>query len=622
MANLYSIPQFFGFKKGIADNLLDRGIASEAINVDTTDGALQTIPGSINFPTRFKDVNNATIHAVTQPIIMWRGPDGTRRYVANNLVFGPVAGSAQQIRAFTSDEQDLLEQFCGSSDPTCFTTMIGGVPSTLLLQEGVRPCVVEDGADLSSACVIREFGSGMFLTSDAITAIEMDPVDTSKVLKITITRLMTDDEISRCLYAGVYFMANASDTEDFAAAAVSDVAVGSTSTVITLEVPVAGVTVGNYAKVRGGLSDMENHLFAEFYGRLFAAGDPDHPRRLYWSCLPGDGRTVEDWTADDASPDTGGGHVEIGLEGKIVCLFAMPSQLLIFKEREVYRLYGATPSQYTLERVFVSESTVVYSHRSVASVYGTPYWVNAEGLWMYNGSSVQRVDGDRSIQSYLREYSLESRFFYQWPSAGYSMPKICEFWDDRLFFMQPLGRSIVAFDLMTGASTEIRLDPHAYCFDMRATDVGLVYSVGTDDYTFKESTWRLLLFGLNSKDSLSDVEARGVHNYGPLPNSEVIPIDAVWESPYITFGEPSYRKQLRRIGFEITGSVKLLVSSPEDVHYEKVLLDTTNLYRRMEWLTVDMPFETSLRFRFESVDGRPFRIHSGIDCYIDFVKRN
>ena len=52
-----------------------------------------------------------------------------------------------------------------------------------------------------------------------------------------------------------------------------------------------------------------------YRGRLFAAGDAANPDRLYYSVLPGSGRTVEQWGAVEASPAVEGGHVEIGALG-------------------------------------------------------------------------------------------------------------------------------------------------------------------------------------------------------------------------------------------------------------------------------------------------------------------
>ena len=92
------------------------------------------------------------------------------------------------------------------------------------------------------------------------------------------------------------------------------------------------------------LSSAPAGLLELYYSRLFAAGDPAHPCRLYWSCAPGDARTVEDWSQDDASPNVSGGHVEVGTDSDpITGLFALSNQLLIFKRDSLYRLLGDRP---------------------------------------------------------------------------------------------------------------------------------------------------------------------------------------------------------------------------------------------------------------------------------------
>ena len=75
-----------------------------------------------------------------------------------------------------------------------------------------------------------------------------------------------------------------------------------------------------------------------YRGRLFAAGDAAYPDRLYYSVLPGSGRTVEQWGAGEAAPAVEGGHVEIGAlrRKQIVSQSAIKNQHHIFF---FFRLY-------------------------------------------------------------------------------------------------------------------------------------------------------------------------------------------------------------------------------------------------------------------------------------------
>ncbi|MBQ3108071.1 MAG: hypothetical protein IJC67_00525, partial [Clostridia bacterium] len=102
---------------------------------------------------------------------------------------------------------------------------------------------------------------------------------------------------------------------------------------------------GQTARIFGseeGQSNVPVNYLAMYKSRLFAAGEAANPNRLYWSQLPGDERSIEDWGPVEASPNVEGGHTEIGDTGgdPIVALMALSNQLLIFKERSLYRLIG------------------------------------------------------------------------------------------------------------------------------------------------------------------------------------------------------------------------------------------------------------------------------------------
>ena len=101
------------------------------------------------------------------------------------------------------------------------------------------------------------------------------------------------------------------------------------------------------------LSDAHVLYLAMYRNRLFSAGDPEHPNRLYWSELPGSGRSIEGWGPVEASPNVEGGHTEVGDTGgdPITGLAALSNQLLIFKRHAVYRLLGDRPGNYIVEEV-------------------------------------------------------------------------------------------------------------------------------------------------------------------------------------------------------------------------------------------------------------------------------
>lgn len=138
-----------------------------------------------------------------------------------------------------------------------------------------------------------------------------------------------------------------------------------------------------------------------YRGRLFAAGDAANPDRLYYSVLPGSGRTVEQWGAVEASPAVEGGHVEIGALGgdPIVAVRALSNQLLIFKKNSLYRLLGDRPSNYTVEHI---DTEIPQTNHAAVAVYGDMlYFGTQNGLYYYNGVTARPCADMRCIKAYM-----------------------------------------------------------------------------------------------------------------------------------------------------------------------------------------------------------------------------
>ncbi len=136
---------------------------------------------------------------------------------------------------------------------------------------------------------------------------------------------------------------------------------------------------------REGCSDMPIAFLTMYRGRLFAAGDPQNPDRLYYSVLPGSGRTLENWGYVEASPAVEGGHAEVGSGGgdPIIGIYALSNQLLIFKKHELYRLIGDRPSNFTIEHIDTSYLTP--RQRAIAAYGDVLFFLTQDGLYYYNG---------------------------------------------------------------------------------------------------------------------------------------------------------------------------------------------------------------------------------------------
>lgn len=155
-----------------------------------------------------------------------------------------------------------------------------------------------------------------------------------------------------------------------------------------------------------GCSDIPVSFLTMYRGRLFASGDPDNPDRLYYSVLPGSGRTVEDWGYVEASPAVEGGHTEVGTIGgdPIVAIKALSNQLLIFKKNSIYRLIGDRPSNYTIEHI---DADMLTTKHTAIAVYGDMlYFVTQQGLYYYNGVTVRPCPDMRLIKRIMARADL------------------------------------------------------------------------------------------------------------------------------------------------------------------------------------------------------------------------
>lgn len=321
------------------------------------------------------------------------------------------------------------------------------------------------GSEATPKVHVRKFGSGLYLLKD-ISVLSKE-ADGNGVLKsITINKgysTLTSSQINRIILDGIYLFKSAIgsvvDEDDVNNAymwlKVTGIESGTNSNaklIVSTTRQASDVLDTSYAYVRGGCSDMSVTYMLMHYGRLFAAAHPDnvdHPRRLYWSCLPGDGRTIEDWTMSDASIDTSGGHVDVGdsRDGRITGLCACNNQILIFTNYRLFRLYGTAPSNYTLELVGEIEGTRI---SNPVEVNGSIYWLSMSGIQSYNGSYIRSIDDDYSTRRLLLSFPKELRESFD-PSSVHAV-----LFDNSLMFSIDRNRGmadtcmVLRYELETG----------------------------------------------------------------------------------------------------------------------------------------------------------------------------
>lgn len=186
------------------------------------------------------------------------------------------------------------------------------------------------------------------------------------------------------------------------------------------------------------VSDIHTLFMGMYRSRLFAAGNPEFPNRLYWSQLPGDDRSIDNWGPYQASANVEGGHAEVGgaSSDTIVGLAALSNQLLIFRERSIFRLIGDKPSNYIIEEVPSRTESAAYT--SCVKCGDAIYFMTAGGLCSFNGVAAQTTADARRIRTILE-------------TADVSLSKgaLCR---DKLYFSfsDSAGGGLIEYDLVRG----------------------------------------------------------------------------------------------------------------------------------------------------------------------------
>jgi len=388
---MYTISEFRGIDQSKSENGLNPAYSPDACNMDTENGDLAVAKGFVkHIPIQFSDPGDHGMASIK--IYAWKTKSGTVYVMGFDAMHGASVltkfhGIACHVNTNSSDW--LGGTSWNFTDENAyadwhFREVTIGEIDYLLIASGDGPIVKMVYGGLTGS-----FGSGEYIYQSTVTAYA-DRV-------VTLDGAINQNTENRLMQAGIYI-------NDVYHAVES---VNKTAKTVTLkEAPSNAPTAGQTVKVTGGLSDAPVRFIEMHYGRLFAAGDKRYPVRLYWSQVPGDYRSIEDWTADDASENTGGGYVEVGSSSDpIVGLCALSNQLLIFKRDSLYRLLGDRPSNYRIVQV---NAEIEETTNDSIILYGdTPIWMTKAGLYFFDGQTARPMGNARQIKTFLEGVSLK-----------------------------------------------------------------------------------------------------------------------------------------------------------------------------------------------------------------------
>ena len=515
----YSIPEWYGIQQQIDGTLLPVTSAYDARNMETGDGNLSVakgytkhintqVPGSEKILKLIVSQGTSSIYVVTTGHIYAWANDSWQTIWTWNPVLETKQVDALQTRIAMTD--------------------------TILISTGDSQMVkIDTGTNTAAA-----FGAGLYSYEGTVTAFDA----TSATM--TVSPALNSEAQRRAVAYGIIY----------GDGVYADVySINDAGTEVTLEAAlVSPPSVNDHVTVRGGGSD-ESVAYTELYSnRLFAAGDPNAPYRLYWSAVPGDGRTIEDWLSVDGSIDASGGYVEVG-DGSadpIIGLTALSNQLLIWKRYSVWRLYGDRPSNYTLERI--DKSSDIMSNAGVIVKYDAPYLLMPNGIHTYNNVSVVPVDGGVKP---LR------RFFDTKPDVSNSRGA---YWDNRMYMTCK-----VATTSQTGY------------------DNAIIYLINGSRY---------------------------VYEFEQGTTYDSLPIAAYWLTQPTDFGRKMNRHQAMALYAHITGDPAKVTVIGDYLTPSKTLTPLTARagYTMLHFQTDRQYF---IQYKFENVSGGSFTFHGGVNLY-------
>ena len=315
-----------------------------------------------------------------------------------------------------------------------------------------------------------------------------------------------------------------------------------------------------------------------YFGRLFAAGDPEAPGRLYWSKTPGGGRMIDDWRADASSENVSGGFTDVGVdEDPITGLYALSNQLLIFKRDSLYRLLGDRPSNYRI--VAVDASFRQPKHTACVRYADRLYFLTDGGMYFYDGQTVRRSPAFRALGPLLAHSDLSQ-----------ARAAAC---GDVLYFALRSRESLPYDDLVI--EYDVLRDRCMLRSGFRLADLcalhGSLYALTADG--------RLVVFdGSDTYDG--------------------DPIDVRWQTPRLDLGRKDVKKTLLTLTAAGSGRMRVRAMSDGGCY------ETVAQFSTVPDSVTEIPLRGEgrvFRLEFSSVDGGAFELEAPVTLLFDQQRR-
>lgn len=164
--------------------------------------------------------------------------------------------------------------------------------------------------------------------------------------------------------------------------------------------------------------------------RIFMAGQQENPDRVYYSAS----FAPEDW---QTAEKTGFIDIPTWNGGKIRGIRSLFGDLVVFKDQDIFRIYGTYPGEFGVEKVHSAVGCV--AGNTIVSTGEQCFFLSEKGLCVYNGLAAKPF-GDKRLEAIFAQVD-----FSRMTEA------CCMLFDGKLYLSLPMEEDIVVeYDVQTG----------------------------------------------------------------------------------------------------------------------------------------------------------------------------
>lgn len=320
-----------------------------------------------------------------------------------------------------------------------------------------------------------------------------------------------------------------------------------------------GATISNLAGTPPKFTSISLH-----YERVWGTGIKDNPNQVAYSAS----LNPENWTQSINS----GGIIELPTwdGGKCIAVTSIFDNIVIFKSKTIFKIYGTYPGEYANKAVFTSTGAI--AKRSIVNAVTVAFFLANDGIYAYNGSQTQL------ISSPIKDIIATMNSNYADKACGV-------FYDNKYILAIPTGSSIVN-------DTLIEYDTLKKTFNVKK---------GINVNDFVEYNGKLLF----CNDDLTTGNSY-VYEYGNGLNYNGNNIEAFWSTPETDFDVPNATKTSTYIYATFQGIGQLKIESTFDGVTKSILIDLPETPKVLKKRIRNKG--RRFKFKFSNVDGSTFTI--------------